>query len=217
MKHEDIASWLDSDDRDWDRGLALFSAFGTNKNMLRVLAARGRSQKTLNDLSYELSKIAGHRTVLRVAEASSISRPVKHAMTETGEQPDPILEDLNSRKNSIFKEYVLLFHQLEFVSKTQRGFHALRILSMWDEIRSLWDQIDYYVKFKVLPPKPGKNPQEETDQVAGMRRLLTLRTYITRYEKKILSCTTEKARMKWQHKLDEYQVEKMDLERKLTC
>jgi hypothetical protein len=111
---------------------------------------------------------------------------------------------------------VLLFHQLEFISKTQRGFHALRILSMWDEIRDLWNQIDYYVKFRVLPPKHLKNPKEETEQVDRMRRLLTLRTYITRYEKKIQSCTTEKARQNWQQKLDEYQVEKMDIERKLT-
>jgi len=223
VKIENITAWLDSQEKDFEQGLALLAAFSPRNNQVRVLKARGSSAKSLKTLAYELGKISKSRSRGSLGRSTSKQKPASIARKSekpSGVNPedktdDPVLDDLMQKKNKIFKDYVAIFHQLEFMKKPQRMLAALHSLRMWDEIRDLWKQIDYYKLYRQILPVKGKK-KDAGDQVSLMRRLLTLRTYITRYERKLASVMTGKSRDKWQRKLDEFNLEKVDLERKLN-
>ncbi|HNS47886.1 MAG TPA: hypothetical protein PKH94_11655 [Bacteroidales bacterium] len=220
LNTENITAWLDSQEKDFEQGLALLAAFSPTTNLVRVLKARGSSVKSLKTLSYELGKIERSkpqertvRTVSLKQTENSTRKPVRENLEK---QPDdPVLNDLVQKKNKIFKDYVAIFHQLEYMKKPQRMLAALHSLRMWDEIRDLWKQIDYYNLYRQIMPVK-RNEKTANDQVSMVRRMMTIRTYLTRYEKKLATITTEKARDKWQRKLDEFNLEKQDLERKLN-
>jgi len=220
LNTENITAWLDSQEKDFEQGLALLAAFSPTTNLVRVLKARGSSVKSLKTLSYELGKIERSkpqertvRTVSLKQTENSTRKPVRENLEK---QPDdPVLNDLVQKKNKIFKDYVAIFHQLEYMKKPQRMLAALHSLRMWDEIRDLWKQIDYYNLYRQIMPVK-RNEKTANDQVSMVRRMMTIRTYLTRYEKKLATITTEKARDKWQRKLDEFNLEKQELERKLN-
>lgn len=217
---EHITAWLDSPEKDFEQGLTLLASFSPRNNQVRVLKARGSSVKSLKTLSYELGKIERSKSQGSTGRPVSLKKIENPARKPAGENlekqsDDSVLNDLVGRKNKIFKDYVAIFHQLEFMKKPQRMLAALHSLKMWDEIRDLWKQIDYYKLYRQVMPVKNNN-KKAGDQVSMVRRMMTIRTYITRYEKKLASVTTEKARDKWQRKLDEFNLEKQDLERKLN-
>ncbi|MCK9399636.1 MAG: hypothetical protein M0Q51_06530 [Bacteroidales bacterium] len=230
MKTEDITTWLDSVNQDWNEGLALFIAFGNNKHMSRVLVSKGKNARTTRLLKYELTRILRasppfpSKTQRQIGSKSiTTSHPVnpfkislktssKIPKPTVGEQnSDPVLAQLEAKKKAMFVEAASLFYQLPYQSKPMCEISCLRILKMWKDNRSIWKQIDYYKKYKFLPPA-----QDISTQLKLSQRLHTLRSYISKHTRQIASAKTEATRFKYQTKLNEYIAERNDIEFKLS-
>ena len=218
MTYEDIEAWLNSPEHEWDEGISLLSSYCSNKTLVKSITSRGYCPNRMNDLVYQLSKIATIQPSSKgTHETSKNNHCKKPAIVHiVGEQKsDPILEELISKKNTIFKEYVALFHRLDFMAKAQRAEMALRCLDMWDEISELWSRIDYYNKYKFLRHEPVDVQEQPPDKVEMIRQRDNLRTYISKYRKKIDKYPQSRNLESWQQKLDEFLKEISILDRKL--
>jgi ribosomal protein S18 len=233
MQKEDITTWLSSRDNDWKEGLALFVAFTNNKNMLRVLLSHSETVRSKNMLKYELKKIIRTSTsvssknknrALLKPSIDSQTRKTPKTLNPTlktpniilrpaiGEQSsDPVLIPLENKSKEIYVEAASLFYQLLYLPKSECEISCLRILDMMSENQAVWNQINYYKKYKFLPSK-----NDIVTQLDMKTRITTLRTYISRHHKLIANAKTEVTRQKYQLKLNEFIAERNDLELKLS-
>ena len=218
----DLKGWLDSQEKDWNTGLDLLSLHSKNPTLIRSFRVRGFSAGRLEALIYELSKLSGvpapstRKPQKKIKQPPSpAAPPLRKITSKKGDHPE--LDDLHHRKNGYFKHYVALFHQIEFMSTAQRALNALRILDLWDKIEDLWSKINFFDKFGHLPvDPPDRKNSTPQDQAELLRRQMTLRTYVSKYTRKLKTATTGKTRHKYQELLNQYRLELTDIERKLN-
>jgi ribosomal protein S18 len=223
MQKQDLTTWLNSSQKNWKEGLALLVAFSNNKHLTRVLMSKGQSARTIKSLEYELNKIDRASPYLSrqkkrqlVIKTPIVVQPEKFAIHKlrpsTGEQSsDPVLIPLENKTKEIYVEAASIFYQLLHLPKSECEISCLRILDMMSENQAVWNQINYYKKYKFLPSK-----DDVVTQLDMKTRITTLRTYISRHHKLIANAKTEVTRQKYQLKLDEFIAERNDLELKLS-
>lgn len=223
MQKEDITTWLNSSQKNWKEGLALLVAFSNNKHLTRVLMSKGQSARTIKSLEYELHKIDTASPYLSrqkkrqlVIKTPIDVQPEKIAIHKlrpsTGDQSsDPVIIPLETKSKEIYVEAASIFYQLLYLPKSECEISCLRILDMMSENQAVWNQINYYRKYKFLPSK-----DDVVTQLDMKTRITTLRTYISRHHKLIANAKTEVTRQKYQLKLDEFIAERNDLELKLS-
>lgn len=234
---EEINSWLNSD-REFLRGLALYDRYGTSFNQKRLLRMQGPSRKSNEILVYELSKlIKGMKPAAAPAPKNAPAIIVKkkpEPLPKTEEkkpQPHPPAEAKEKRPVSQdpqeLKKHVIdlmkvrdnLHARLELIpTDKERNESAQRILGISDEISEIYEQLDHFNKHGVLPPVKQelvKKKPNEMDTAELMQRQVTLRTYVTKYTRRVKESKTAKTTAENQLKLDQYTVELEDVSRRL--
>ncbi len=128
------------------------------------------------------------------------------------------IAQLYHSKNNLFKEYVALLHQLEYLSEKERREASLNILDIWDEIEGLWDKINYAEKYGVIrADKPKvKDKTDEMNIVELLQQQRNERCSISRYKRLFATAKTSKTKAKYQDLLDKHKLILSDIDRKLS-
>lgn len=219
---KEIITWLQSN-RDFNTGLQLYLLHGRSASMKKVLQARGPSQKTINTLVYELGRIAKVKPEKKPVKVPAIA-PVKKNKTAivvekiAKKYPDDV-KQLVQKRIRLFSQVQALHFNLEKVDNEKRRRDALQILSIWDQIQALHLRIDYWEKYKVLPPDPQENkkkPASDLDRAQLLERQRNLRTYVSRYKRLAQSAKKAETRLKHMQLLEQYQFELNDIVKKLN-
>jgi hypothetical protein len=229
--NERINAWFNSG-MDYQIGLAIYEEFGTSFSLKRILRVGGFSKKNLETLKYELRRLnkttnlisktippaTPQKVQIPMEEIKTVKKPVK---TENSDKKEMTPETANLKKYVIglLKERDYLHANLEFMDLKKRKEAAQRILKLSDDIASIYDRLDHFDKHGILPPeksKPAKKGIDEMDTQDLMRRQMALRTYLTKYRKKLNTIKDGIKRLKYQDMVDKYQLELDDIARKLS-
>ena len=229
---EEINSWLNSD-REFFSGLALYDRYGLSFNQKRLLRMSGPSRKNNEILLYELSKLVkgvkpskpaaipkAKAIIEKKKPESSQSQPQKRESWQpSGQSKEQSPEKVKSEIIDKMKIRDNLHATLEFLpTDEKRNEAAHRILDLSDEISEGYEQLDYFNKFghfQGIIQEPAKKMVHEMDLGELMQRQHTLRTYVTRYTKRLKEAKTAQKAAENQNKLDQYKVELEDVERRL--
>lgn len=225
---EEIKSWLDSD-REFFAGLALYDKYGLSFNQKRLLRMSGPSRKSNDILVYELSKLVkGAKPSVPVAapkskvvekkkpEPRQIQAQKSESQQPSGQQsPEKVKRDIIDKMKIRENLHATLEH---LPTDEKRNEAAQRILDLSDEISDGYEMLEHYNKFGHFPGTVQEVPKKtvrEMDLAELMQRQHTLRTYVSRYTKRLKESKTAKTAAENQLKLDQYKLELEDVERRL--
>lgn len=216
----------------WDEGVALYGRYGGNPRLLQVYLSAGYTKKRHGDLVYEMQKLlrslpagpkqkkpAGSPVKKPPATKPKPAPPSSPTVKAPGKTPigeNPSLDELYKKKNSLFKRYVAILHQLEHLPAAEREPLCLDCLDIWDEIEKMWARIDHGEKYGVVPADEEKQKREIRTIRELVQRQFTLRSYISREGKKLEKAVTVKARARAEQKLAEFNAELQDIEKRLN-
>jgi hypothetical protein len=219
---KEIITWLHSD-RDFKTGLQLYLMHGRSNSLKKVLQARGPSKKSIATLVYELGRIAKTKPETKPIKLAAIApKKKKNSSIAVEKVPARYPDDVNQlvqKRIRLFSVAQALHFTLEKVDPDKRRRDAMEILSIWDQIQALHLRIDYWERYKVLPPDPiekKKKAISDLDRAQLLERQMNLRTYVSRYKRLAQSARTAETRFKHQHLLDEYKIELDDITKKLN-
>ena len=217
MDHE-ILTWLNSE-QDYPSGILLYDRFCKNANLGRILRVGGANGKNRLTLAYELGKVIRH--LISHHSTSTVGTPKTH--NEPNDQkpvqiPVVQIEDIHKERKMIYKMLDSLHASLPFREKTERCRIAFEILDLDDRLREIMTRIEHYEQTGIILPIPGKQAKNKvTGKDSGelLKRMYSLRTYVTRYKKLLEENEALEVRDRYQKKLDEYQQEMEEINKKL--
>lgn len=194
---DDISSWLNSE-RDYNKGVQLFSKHSKNQNLIRLFITRPQNKDRHKMLTYQMSLLAGG-VIGYIPKQNSVK-------TITHEKPTKTIDD-----------------ELRGLLRTRTGLHSqLSIVKTKGERYELLHQI-----ISVLTPKIirllelKKNPnlarleepkESGTSPEKVFKRKQNLRTYISKKKKEIKSEKDPTKKQRLENKLEEYQSELKKIE-----
>jgi hypothetical protein len=218
MDHE-IYFWLNSE-QDYPSGLLLYDQYCKNPNLGRILRVGGETGKNRLTLAYELGKAI--RPLIspvgsKDGKASGKTEPLQEI------RPDQIpanqIEDIRKEQKMIYKMLDALHASLPYRDKDERCRIAFEILDLDERLREIYNRIDYYERTGIQLPKPGMSVKIDlSGKDAGdlIKRQYCVRTYLTRYKKLLENSDSLKDRDRYQKKLDDYQSEMDEINKKLV-
>jgi hypothetical protein len=142
--------------------------FSLGENSLNSERLRASLEKLACDYPFQLQR----RTALPDNMPSHV--------VELEQEWKTLYKTANHVRGELFKRDALgnLVH-----SESKRAEMAHRVLACFDEINRLWGAVDYFREHGHIPPAFQPHTLTETDPTLLMRRLLNLRSYISRAEK----------------------------------
>ena len=191
--NNEINSWLNSE-RDYAIGVQLYSRFGQSQNMKRIFERSDQSERSTQNLIYELEKLQ-HVSPALPKRSTPVLPP----------QIAAIANQYVSNSNSHSRDDQLLFDQiksklkirdhlhatLELVPEDQRRLNALQILDLSDEITKAYERHEHFKTHGVLPPEqeikevvPDKS-LTDLSEAELLRRRSNIRSKISYYKKQI--------------------------------
>lgn len=209
-----IREWLNGS-QNYDVGVALFQCYGDNPDMTEMFL-QGHSEYRQARLLSALEKLYASGDHIEI-ELPGQPEPVA-VFTPPSPMPEastkPKTDPYYANWNPIFKEMQHLRSQLRLIpTDEERGKVANRILDLEQECNYWWERRDYYLETGQHMPEDNRHrPDPHTNQNELQKRLLTVRTYVTRYEKKIEEQGNKPALVE---KLNAYTAERDELEQKL--
>jgi len=217
MDHE-IFSWLNSD-QDYPSGLSLYDRHCRNSNLGRILHIGGATGKNRLTLAYELGKMISHLVSIPNPTPGNFSdNPGTAEEKKPVQIPAIVIEEIRKDQKMIYKMLDALHASLPFRDKMERCRIAFEILDLDDRLKEIYDRIDHYEKTGVLLRKPEitvKNSISGKDAGELIKRQYSVRTYLTRYKKLLEESESLKDRDRYQKKLEEYQQEMDEINKKL--
>ena len=113
----------------------------------------------------------------------------------------------------LYKEMLHLRSKLPlYANDTDRGAAAFRILALETQCKYYWRKRDYFQQTGAHMPDDGDRPDMVTDRNALKEHQLNLRTYVTRYKKRLKGNPLD---LVAQQKLDEYSRQLAEVDKKL--
>ncbi|MCX6303358.1 MAG: hypothetical protein NT040_00165 [Bacteroidetes bacterium] len=215
MDHE-IFTWLNSD-QDYSSGLLLYDRFCKNPNLGRILRIGGATGKNRLTLAYELGKAISHQVPNNSPEKAP-DKPVADKEDPPVRIPAVLIEDIRKEQKMIYKMLDSLHACLPFRDKEERRKIAFEILDLDDRLREVYTRIEHYEMTGILVPKPEitlKKNISGKDAGELIKRQYSVRTYLTRYKKLLEESVSLIDRDRYQKKLDEYQQEMEEINKKL--
>ena len=215
-----ILLWLKSD-HDFYSGLELFDLYGRSRTLSRILRVGGATVKNRLTLLYELGKIGKQKAVSDNAPALK-KPPVKQEIPKE-EIQEPIelisIETLRSEQKMIYKMLDNIHAILPYREIKERMKIAFQILELDDSLKEVTIRIEHFNKHGVIPPKTVKAASKsisDLDAAELVKRQFTLRTYITRYKRLVADSESLKTISKHRERLDKFQLELNDINRRLS-
>jgi len=215
MDHE-IFIWLNSD-QDYPSGLFLYDQYCKNSKLGRILRIGGATGKNRLTLAYELGKAIclqdPHHSLEKAPE-----KPIAVKEHPTVKIPAVLIEDIRKEQKMIYKMLDSHHACLPFRDKEERRKIALEILDLDDMLREIYSRIEHYERTGILLTKPGTI---ENTSISGkdagelIKRQYSVRTYLTRYKKLLEESDSLKDRDRYQKKLENYQQEIDDINKRL--
>jgi hypothetical protein len=196
-----ITEWLNSE-RNYSVGVALYAAYGTDA-LVKSTFDQGhsalRAQRLFNELLLLRNADAQYNVPDQAKAAKEAVFVAAAAMPEqaVSEHQDPLRNEWMPK----YQEMNMLRHKLEQTGAIKdRGVMAFRILELEQECMAIWSRRDYRIKTGRDVPEV----KEETDVFADnnniLRRIQTLRTYVTKYSK-------PSDKKNWPQRLAQYKAE----------
>jgi len=227
---EEINAWLNGG-KEYNAGVTLYEKFGASASQKRILRLGGPTKKNVDIVEYELRRIIkGQRPcpVRPVIWKNNTPAPVKNiipvtarpkpqdAGQKTSRRPNTVeVDKLNERKITLLKIRDNLHATLAMVGMETRRGNAFEILRISDEIDEIYTRLDHYEKHGALPvifEKPVQKAITEMDKSTLFKRQMTLRTYVSRYERLILQTKKLETLEKKREKLNKYKLELQNVE-----
>jgi len=206
--HHEIFTWLTSE-QDYPSGLILYDRYCRNSNLGRILRIGGANGKNRLTLAYELGKV--------IQASQKPQNPVNVSTKQDNPLPDNevripanLIEEVRKERKMIYKMLDALHASLPFRDKEERRRIAFEILDLDDRLREIMTHINHYEETGIILPEPGKRGKVKlTGKSTGelLKRMYTLRTYVTKYKILLQESDSLKDRDRYQEKLDEYQQE----------
>lgn len=215
MDHE-IFTWLNSE-QDYPSGLLLYDRYCKSTNIGRILRIGGATGKNRLTLAYELEKAISHM-VLHHSPEKAPDKPVAYKENPPVKIPAVLIEDIRKDQKMIYKMLDSHHACLPFRDKEERRKIAFEILDLDDQLRKIYTRIEQYERTGILLPKPEialKNSISGKDTGELIKRQYSVRTYLTRYKKLLEESVSLNDRDRYQKKLDEYQQEMEEINKKL--
>lgn len=224
---EQVQAWL-SEPGDYHTGLELLKKSGFSGFMLTILN-RGDDAYTRTKLAAELTGWLNSRTEPAQESPDGRHRPIDteigggvtsgtYVSTEQIPRIFPVqVRQLQDRAYSLMDERSELKAKLRALMNDpeQQGVRrdaAFRILAIGKALDDIYAKIDFYEQYGYLPPE--QEPAADQDDRA---RLMSVRTYVSRYRAKLKKPgLTADQRAETEELLKRYEDEKQLLERKLT-
>lgn len=177
-----ISEWLNSD-RNYAIGVAVYNVHGTDA-LLKKMFEQGYSALRAKRLTEELLKLKNVDVQEIKIEATTPERTAVTVEAVTlPEKEIPETKDAYREKwLPIYMEMNMLRHQLEQAPNNQeRGKMAFKILALEQQCMALWQRRDYFIRTgsKLPEEEPAAEPFVDTNKI--VRRIQTLRTYISKY------------------------------------
>ena len=224
--NEEILTWLKGS-LDYETGVVLYEKYGTSFSLKRLHRMNGNTKSTMLSITYELSGLVKNAPPPRrvnIPIHSPAPVPVrpqpKITPVKEGRRPNtPEVDALKEEVIGLLKIRDQLHATLEHVKKTQRAKDAKMIQVISEDIARIYDRLDHYEKHGVLPGKAipaGAKKVIEMTEVELIKRQDNLRTYLSRYKRKLKSVKTPAKRQEYRQLLDKYQLELNDVEKRLT-
>jgi hypothetical protein len=179
-----ISEWLNSD-RNYKIGVALYDAYGLDA-LLKTMFEQGYSPLRAKRLHAELMLLKNvDREKPQYAQKGPVAEHVSIAAIQLPEQAAPEQDPYRNKWLPLYQEMNLLRHTLEQApSILERGKMAFRILELEQECMVIWNQRDYLVKNgKELPEIEEQEIVPFADMNNLLRRIQTVRTFISKYSK----------------------------------
>jgi len=182
MAIAEITKYLQGSEEYTD-GVKLYEKFGTD-NFLKRLFAKGFGKYNRDRLRSELEKL---NQVLQDPPA-----PAARFTIENSSAYDTLpleIKELNSKKDSAFKEMRDLHSRLLLMSPRDRSIATFRILDLEKQVKHMWQKLDHYAEHKKIAPEDPL-PVIPSSLADLIRRRTNLRCYVS------------KGRIKYQVELD---------------
>lgn len=135
-------------------------------------------------------------------------KPTKHP------NENKIIQDLRTEKAALWAKASSAQTLLCITNKTSERFNLARlIVESFDRHVEIMDELTYFDQHQQLPKSYTQTDnRKHTD---SLKRLYTLRTYISRYKNKMNRCTSQQQKIIHQQKLNEYAFELENLEHEI--
>jgi hypothetical protein len=248
--YNEITAWINSG-RDYNTGVALYEKYGTSSSQKRLFRLNGPTKKNIECLDYELGKIIKGMKPLALrsapvhpalaapaANANIQSQPrvrkKKHPKVQKGQKPTeenqghqrrpntPEAESLKNEVISLMKVRDSLHAGLHLVDEETRRENAMQILTVSDEITSIYERLDHYNKHGVLPPAktkkkaPEKKNYSVMDKAELFKQQSKIRTYVSRYSRLVKEAKTLEAKQKNLDLFSRYTLELAEINERLN-
>lgn len=206
MKQE-IEAWLNSEPKDYQKGIALLDAVHYNKYMIKFIS-RGQTVANLDRIIYHLSNFVGKPYVPLIQIESKPSRKAEVlnpeikrpsvSVTEISDVPNELLD----RKRDLFSKRNQLSQAIQDQTKDKTDLshedkNLVKELLAYDEkIKGIDSQIEYWRKYGKMPDQVKeempenkelevRNADEQAEAVAKLKKLIKNQmTYITKAKAK---------------------------------
>jgi len=215
MDHE-IFTWLNSE-QDYPSGLILYDRYCKNSNLGRILRIGGETGKNRLTLAYELGKVLQTFLNLLKPTKSQIKQDNQAPKNEVRNQAN-LIEDIRKERKMIYKMLDAHHASLSFRDREERRRIAFEILGLDDRLREIMTRINHYEETGIILPDSGKQGRIMlTGKGPGelLKRMYTLRTYVTKYKNLLGESDSLKDRDRYQRKLDEYQQELNEVNKRI--
>lgn len=208
---DQIRKWIE-EDQDFYLGVNLYAKCKFNKRLLSRFMEKGPDDYNMGKLRHELKKFLPFKasSIIRTTP-KAFNPPVRsqhhtqhHLIVEEINAP-PAINAIIAERNKLYRERDHLHAQLTYISKSERYKFAKRIMELTDKIDTCWLKLDKYRNKGSAPVHVEPIPPE--DIAKKMRRIQNLRTYITRYQKKLQAPPDMKSKESWTEKLQTFKNE----------
>lgn len=223
--NQEIVAWLESG-RDYKEGVKLYDRFGSSPTQKRIFRVGGESKRNVSILAFELGKLA--KKSVKVVQPKTVEQKKRQVVSviipkveQVGRRPNtPEVDKLRKRVVDMLKVRGNMHAMLEFLpTDDERKESAFNILKMDGEVQEIYDRLAHYDKHGVLPPEKTVKqvPVKDIDAMdteSLIKLQYTLKTYVSRYRKKLERCKPGDA-SKNQSYLDRYTSELEEVSKRL--
>lgn len=179
-----IKEWLHGA-RNYVMGVALFKAHSSN-TVLYEMFAQGFSPYRAERLLQEMEALSSLKVTVALPSVSPT--PIALAIRE-----EVLPENIPTHETDPYREkWLPIYAEMNFLrhnllnakNDQERGELAHKILDMEQQCMNIWHQRDYFLKYKEHLPEINEN-YIITDRNELHRKLMNIRTYITKATKKL--------------------------------
>lgn len=183
--NNEITNWLNTG-KDYNRGIELYEKYGTEKALL-CWYKMGKNSAALSSLIDELKKLENMAVIIQKqietkpipilsVQKKKVFNQVKSIRpSDQDDAPQEVLR-LIQRRKELFGEVNRLHAILSETDDLKRAIAAVKLITAWDEIESIWIKTNYFDVHKQLPVELPKVMIEINRGESLMKHLNNLRS-----------------------------------------